>query len=504
MFNSVRFRLTLYYTAAFTLVLLILAFGMYAILKRENIRRIDADISQLADSFLATVQAELADQAGPDSLKLSIDEAIAEHGYRDYLFIVHAADGKIVESSPAKFSMNTKSSFSLEELYISPSFRRLLAASSGSSQDFANVKGEGEHFRGYIRRFSTSGNQYSLVVLFSLRQPEEFLGTIRYALALIIPLGIILAGGGGYFLARKTLSPIVSMSRHASRMDATNLLDRLAIANERDELGLLAKSFNELLDRLAHSIDQQRRFMADASHELRTPIAILRGEADVALSRPDRPSGEYRESLQILRDEARRLSQIVENLFTLARADAGNYALDKSRFYLDELLAECVRAVRTLAASKNIHLDLNSEEDMLVEADEGLIRRMVLNLIDNAIKFTPPGGNVTVKVRREAPSGVRGEDARYMIAVEDTGEGIPADMQSRIFERFFRADKARTHQNDDGAGAGLGLAISRWIAEAHLGALKLSSSTAKGSVFVAYLQAAPSTAELRPPAAQSN
>ena len=496
MFNSVRFRLTFYYTAAFTLVLLILAFGMYAILKRENVKRIDADISQLADSFLATVQAELSDQAGPDSLKISIDEAIAEHAYRDYLFIVLAADGNVVESSPAKFSINTKGSFSLEDLYISPSFRRLITASSGSSQDFANVKDEGEHFRGYIRRFSASGDEYVLVVLFSLRQPEEFLDTIRYALGLIIPLGILLAGGGGYLLARKTLSPIVSMSQQASRMDATNLLDRLAIANERDELGLLAKSFNELLDRLAHSIDQQRKFMADASHELRTPIAILRGEADVALSRPDRLSGEYRESLQILRDEARRLSQIVENLFTLARADAGNYTLNKSRFYLDELLAECVRAVRTLAASKNIHLDLNSEEDMLVEADEALIRRMVLNLIDNAIKFTSPGGNVSVKVRRE--------DARYLIAVEDTGEGIPLDLQSRIFERFFRADKARTHQNDDGAGAGLGLAISRWIAEAHHGALKLSSSTAKGSVFIAYLQAAPNTPELHSPGMQSS
>jgi two-component system, OmpR family, sensor kinase len=496
MFNSVRFRLTVYYTSAFTVVLMVLAFGMYAILKRENVKRIDADISQLADSVLATVHAELKDQAGPDALKNSIDEAVAEHAFRDYLFSVFDANGKLIQSSPVTFSTNSRINFSFEDLYLSPSFRSLLTASNGSSQDFANVKGEGQHFRGYVRRFSTSEGGFTLVVLYSLRQPEEFLETIRHVFALFIPLGILLAAAGGYLLARKTLSPIVSMSQQASRIDATNLLDRLAIANERDELGLLAKSFNELLDRLARSIDQQRRFMADASHELRTPIAILRGEADVALARPDRPSGEYRESLQILRDEARRLSQIVENLFTLARADAGNYALNKCRFYLDELLAECVRAVRTLAASRNIHLDLNSEEDMLVEADEALIRRMVLNLIDNAIKFTPPGGNVTVKVRRE--------DARYLIVVQDTGEGIPPELQSRVFERFFRADQARAHQNDDGAGAGLGLAISRWIAEAHQGALKLSSSTTKGSIFIAYLQAAPSSPELRSPAVQAS
>jgi two-component system OmpR family sensor kinase len=372
----------------------------------------------------------------------------------------------------------------------------LLTASSGSSQDFANIKGEGQHFRGYVRRFSTAQGECILVVLFSLHQPEEILESIRHAFALVIPLGILLASAGGYFLARKTLSPVVLMSQQASRIDATNLHDRLAVANERDELGLLAQSFNQLLDRLASSIDQQRRFMADASHELRTPIAILSGEADVALSRPDRHTSEYRESLQILREEARRLSQIVENLFTLARADSGNYPLTKSHFYLDELLAECVRAARTLAAAKNIHLDIHSDEELLMEADEALIRRMVLNLIDNAIKFTPAGGSVSVKAWRDG--------TRYLIAVEDTGAGIPAELQSRVFERFFRADKARTHQDDSGTGAGLGLAISRWIAEAHEGVLKLSSSNAKGSVFVAYLQAAPKDPELRSPTVQTS
>jgi signal transduction histidine kinase len=295
-------------------------------------------------------------------------------------------------------------------------------------------------------------------------------------------LGILLAGAGGYFLARRALTPVASMSQQASAIDATNLQDRLAVANERDELGVLAQSFNQLLDRLARSIDQQRRFMADASHELRTPIAILRGEADVALAQPERPTSEYRESLQVLRDEARRLSQIVENLFTLARADAGNYPLTRTQFYLDELLEECVRAARSLAAAKNIRLELQSEEELLMDADEALIRRMVLNLIDNAIKFSAPGGHVSVKARRDG--------SRYVVAVEDTGAGIPADLQPRVFERFFRADKARTHQNDGGTGAGLGLAISRWIAEAHHGELKLGSSNEKGSVFLASLRAA--------------
>ena len=152
MINSVRFRLTFYYTAAFTLVLMVLAFGMYAILKRENVKRTDADISQLADSFLTTVQAELKDQPGPESLKNSIDEAITEHTFRDYLFAVFDADGKLIQSSPTNFSASVRNNFSFEGLFASPSFRRLLTASSGSSQDFANVKDEGQHFRGFVRR----------------------------------------------------------------------------------------------------------------------------------------------------------------------------------------------------------------------------------------------------------------------------------------------------------------------------------------------------------------
>jgi two-component system, OmpR family, sensor kinase len=483
MLNSVRFRLTFYYTAAFAVVLLVLALGMYAILQRETVQRIDTDISQLADSFLTTVQAELKDQPGPDPVKLSIDEAITEHSFRDYVFAVFGADGKLIDSSPANFSTHGRTGFSADALFRSESFQQLLAKSVGSGANLANIRGSGEHFRGYARRFSTTQGSFTLVVLFSLRQPEEFLESIRHAFFLIIPLGILLAGAGGYFLARRALAPVASMSQDASAIDATNLQDRLAVANEHDELGVLAKSFNQLLDRLARSIDQQRRFMADASHELRTPIAILRGEADVALSQPDRPTSEYRESLQVLRDEARRLSQIVENLFTLARADAGNYPLAKAQFYLDELLAECVRAARTLAAAKNTRLELQSEEELLVDADEALIRRMVLNLIDNAIKFSAPGGRVAVTARREG--------SRYVVAVEDTGTGIPVDLQSRVFERFFRADKARTHQNDGGAGAGLGLAISRWIAEAHHGELKLLSSDEKGSVFIASLRVAP-------------
>jgi signal transduction histidine kinase len=219
--------------------------------------------------------------------------------------------------------------------------------------------------------------------------------------------------------------------------------------------------------------------MADASHELRTPVAILRGEAEVALSRPDRPSDEYRESLTVLREESQRLTQIVDDLFTLARADAGQYPLTPRDFYLEELVADCLRTTRTLALAKQISVSGDSSDELPICADEGLIRRMLLNLLDNAIKYTPPGGKVSVSCTLS--------NNEYCLSVSDTGRGVPKDMQQRIFERFFRVDEARSRGENNGTGAGLGLSIARWIAEAHRGRLELTRSDSGGTNFTAFL-----------------
>jgi signal transduction histidine kinase len=223
--------------------------------------------------------------------------------------------------------------------------------------------------------------------------------------------------------------------------------------------------------------------MADASHELRTPVAILRGEAEVALSQQARSTEEYRESLGVLHHEAERLTHIVEDLFTLTRADAGQYPLQPRDFYLDELVAECVHSARTLALAKKICLNFEEAAESPIHADESLLRRMILNLLDNAIKYTPEGGRVTVHCHCAAEE--------YVLSITDTGVGVPAELQPRIFERFFRADKARSRAETDGGGAGLGLSISRWIAEAHHGRLELTRSDPTGSTFTAFLPADP-------------
>ena len=250
--------------------------------------------------------------------------------------------------------------------------------------------------------------------------------------------------------------------------------------NANDELGRLARTFNELLDRLDRSFERQRRFISDVSHELRTPVSILRGEAEVALSQLSRSPEEYRESLTVLHEEAQRLARIVEDLFTLTRADAGEYRLAQSDFYLDELAADCVRATRALAQAKSITLAAVTPEEMPLRGDEDLLRRMILNLLDNAIKYTPAGGDVSVTCG-SLPDG-------YELSVTDSGPGIPVEMQSRVFERFFRADRARSRSGADG-GAGLGLSIARWIAEAHLGRIDLVRSDATGSKFTVRIPA---------------
>jgi two-component system OmpR family sensor kinase len=232
-----------------------------------------------------------------------------------------------------------------------------------------------------------------------------------------------------------------------------------------------------LLERLEETFERQRRFISDASHELRTPVAILRGESEVTLSRPDRSSEEYRESLAILRDESLRLTHIIEDLFTLTRADAGQYPLSLREIYLDELAGEVLHQTRSLVVPKRIALTSSIEPDLPFRGDEALLRRLLLNLLENAIKYTPEGGSIQLRCAREGN--------QYAVSITDSGSGVPPELHASIFERFFRVDKARSRADNETGGAGLGLSIARWIAEAHHGQLNLARSDSTGSTFTA-------------------
>jgi signal transduction histidine kinase len=303
-----------------------------------------------------------------------------------------------------------------------------------------------------------------------------------------IPVVLLLAGIGGYLLARASLAPIVAIGQQARRLSASNLHERLPVQNPRDELGGLAEVLNGLLARLEHSFeqeqrsaDQQRQFMADASHELRTPVAALSSVADVALARKDRDPAELREALDVVRGEGRRLGRLVDDLLLLARADAGELPVRRARLFLEELLQDSARAARGLATSRGVTLVAPPMAEAPFEGDEHLLRRLVMILLDNAIKYTAPGGEVRLSLDRDAAG------KRHRISVEDTGPGIPSWAAERIFERFFRVDESRTRSaRDDGAvaSAGLGLPIARWIAEAQGGSVQLESTGPAGSRFV--------------------
>ena len=326
---------------------------------------------------------------------------------------------------------------------------------------------------------STTGSRYVIVAEESNADVAATIALLRNALAVAVPFFLIVACVAGWFLAERSLAPIAAMSERARTIGKTNLDARLPVANERDELGELAVVFNELLDRLERAFgqleranSQMRQFIADASHELRSPLAAVRGEVQVALKRP-RDEAEYRESLDVIHDEAKHMSRIVEDLFMLARADAGERVVDRVPLYLDELVVECCRIVRPLAEERGVALTVEPVNgEIEVVGDEVLLRRAVLNLLDNALKYTESGGAVRVAAIRDG-DGVR-------VDVSDTGVGVLPEDVERIFERFYRVDKARSRSD---GGAGLGLSIVRWAVEAHGGSVSVQSETGRGSTF---------------------
>jgi heavy metal sensor kinase len=480
MLDSVRVRLTVWYSAVLAVVLVLVSMTTYFIVRKTSMQRTDSDMQTLADSFLVTFHAELEDAQGTKSSAVlsAADQSIIEHRSINDAFVVFENGGNIIANSNDISSAGARPRPVAAAAIASAEFREFAAKRESEQARLETIRVERAQFRAYARHFTALGQNYVLVVLHSLHAQNEVLETIRLAFTWMILVGLILAGTGGYFLARKSLAPVVAMGTHAQRIGAANLHDRLPVLNANDELGRLATIFNDLLDRLDQSFERQRRFIADASHELRTPLAILRGEAEVAMQQHDRTAKDYLESLAILHEETSRLIKIVEDLFTLTRADSGQYPLSPEDLYLEELVADCAHSAKTLAREKNIALSVDASSECLVRGDQTLLRRMILNLLDNAIKYTPEGGHVEIACL-SAASG-------FGVHVTDTGRGIPSELQTRIFERFFRADPARLRSGQEG-GAGLGLSIALWIAQAHHGRLELVRSDTSGSHFAVYL-----------------
>ncbi|HXA19600.1 MAG TPA: ATP-binding protein [Thermoanaerobaculia bacterium] len=454
MFHSVRARLTLWYTAILALVLIIFSAVSYILLARAIRAENDASLADTAHEFAAAFD--------PGDRSRGRDELL-DLRYSDREIMVLSPAGALVEASKSRIGPEAK--------------KRIEAFVRAGGNGFYTIPGgaENDGVRIIATPINVVGTRYTVVVASSLSEQTDRLASAAHAVFFGIPVALLVAAAGGYLLARKSLAPVTMMSLKARQIGAETLDERIEIGNERDELGFLAATLNGLLERLQLAFESQRRFMADASHELRTPIAIIQGEADVALAR-DRDAVDYRESIEVMQRAARKLTRIVQNLFLLARGDAGRYPMSITRFYVGDVVADCVRGMQSVAQARGVALTSSAPEDTVIVADEELINRLVLNLVENAVKFTPEGGRVHVDVQIEYGA--------CAIRVTDTGIGIPPADQEKIFERFFRGDRARPQ---NAGGAGLGLPIARWIAEVHGGALQLEHSDASGSVFVARL-----------------
>jgi two-component system OmpR family sensor kinase len=457
---SIRARLTFWYGAVMVVALTAFSVGVLWLHARWGRAQFDSELASLAAALSRVMQEELSESG-------SLSQAVRET--RTSMDVPGRATAILdLHGTP------------LSARWHGLSYDATRLPTEDLSQPrFTTLAEPGNAWRVLMLRESSSAGDYVILVAGTLDQ----LGRQQYLLARVLlvatPLIVLMTAGVSWCVASSALRPVTTMATQAEAITVRSAGWRLDAPTEADELGQLARAFNRLLGRLETASRTQREFMADASHELRTPVSVIQTAAEVTLERLVRDDGEYREALTIVSEQATRLSRMVEDMFVLARADAGGYPLTRRLLYVDEIVAECVRAVSVVAATRDIQLTTALQSDASVTADDGLLRQLVTNLLDNAVRHTPPGGSVTIALNCDAGSAI--------ITVADTGPGIPIADRDRVFERFVRLDPARSATS----GAGLGLPIARWIAEQHGGSLTLEENTAGGSLFIVRLPMKP-------------
>jgi heavy metal sensor kinase len=305
----------------------------------------------------------------------------------------------------------------------------------------------------------------------------EFIGLLFLAM----PLALIVAGFAGYRVAGKALNPLEEMARKTEQITAQRLKERIPVDNPDDEFGHMSRVLNGLLSRLGESFEKLQHFTSDVSHELRTPLAAIRSVGEVALQDEHGPE-KYRDIIGSMLEEVARLTAMIDTLLTIAHADSGAVKLHRTTFKLNDLVQESISVVGVLAEDKKQTILVAGNSQLSVSADRSFLRMAVINLLDNAVKYSPAGCTIRVSVE----DGVGASDRATLVgvAIEDEGPGIPKDKAQRVFDRFYRVDEGRTR---DAGGAGLGLAIAKWAVEAHGGAINLTPRLPHGSVFSIWL-----------------
>ena len=497
---SIRLRLTLWNASVLALVLIAFAsagwFTLAAVLREGG----DVTVRESAQAIAGAVIAERrASRARGDTARVrgeAARDALRElrTGNLEVFIADEAARVVAVSRSPLRKGSRSvltppppitpRPSAVADTVNMPIPVRDLFREQSAAGEVvLRTIRIDGEIWRAAVIRLAPGADHAEEPALHVgvLRSDDEdiaVLRRVRSTLLFAVPIALLVAIVTGYAIARRSLEPMDSMAARTARISAATLDERLPVFNAHDELGRLATVINDLLSRVEAAFRQQKQFVADASHELRTPIAIVRGEADVALQLPTRDEGEYREAIGIIRDESVRLTRIVDDLFLLARTDAGGALDHREQVDVVELIVTALRSVRTIAVARGIAIESvlpAPDADVLVNGDRTLLRRLLLNLLDNALKHTPTGGVMTVSLAPTARDVV--------LVVADSGPGIAADLRPHVFDRFVRASPARDSELPAGShvsasGAGLGLAIAQSIAIAHGGQISLEDAVA--------------------------
>ena len=449
---SIRWRLTLWYGGVLTAVLVLFSIAVYVMMRHALLDRVDAILKGQAAKLLADVE-QARDQQ--DLLARLERRSI---GHKEYEYQVSRANGETL------FRSERLGNSDLSKPQFDAPMERTLAS--------AELDGLGP-FRVITEPAIGPDGPLLLQTALSLASDDHEMKELLGVLLLVGPLAVIGALGGGYWLARGALAPVERMRTAADEITAHRLDRRIAIQSESDELGRLAQTLNKMIARLEQSFTEMQRFTADAAHELRTPLAVLRNEAEVALRSP-RDTAEYQRVLENVLEEAERLSRLADQLLYLCREDVGLQAIGKMDVRLDELARDVAGHMQVVAQQKGINIDTQQLHPCTIQADAERLRRVIFNLLDNAIKYTPDGGKVAIS------SSGNGTGAVFAIA--DTGIGIAPVHLPRIFNRFYRVDQSRSNDDNRLSGTGLGLAICKAIIESHDGTVSVDSEISRGTV----------------------
>jgi len=436
--TSVRVRMTLWYTIALALIVLVFSFSVYLFVKGRLFQQLDLQLEKDYSAIAGEISEELGDTS----------ELEPESSTKLFLLV----QGKNIYYQTG--------------LYQKAELPVILSAPSVKYQTVRSASGK--RFR-----LMTGPAKSGLLLTVALDEETLWSGlhTLFLILALALPSALILAALGGYILASRLLKPVASMAHQAEKINAENLSERLPIQNPKDEFGKLAFVFNHTLTRLQNAFERLQRFTADASHELRTPLTALQSVGEVALQE-DLDAGAYRDRIGSMLEETARLTRLVDSLLLLTRADRGELLVSRKDHDVTRLVEKAVEDMRIMAEEKNQRMMISLHKGAKGNVDEDTLRRALVNILDNAIKYTPQGGTISVRLQER--------EGQLIIEVTDTGPGIAVEHREKIFDRFYRIEKDRSREI---GGAGLGLAIAKWAVEATGGRIELESRENHGSTF---------------------